>query len=215
MRSIFLFFILLTANFALADSISELIEKSAIGEAIKRAESKDVPTNEKSDGLIQGIMYGASDVVQSLIKAGATVNDETYFSICTARHFHLLKILFASKEPTPIAREKLFFCSIEQDAQDSYSLLAQENKLSTEVIGRGYLSLIAQGRPAEELGKLKPSLKVTDEQGRTALHWAVMREDKDLVLALLKNGADIKAKDASGKSPGDYAKEIKLVVPGL
>lgn len=215
MKVIFSFLILLAADCAYADSISELIDKGSIAEAIKRAESKDISPNEKSDALNQGIMYGASDLVQSLIKAGAPVNDETYFSICSARHFHLLKILFASKEPTSVAREKLFFCAIDQDAQDAYQLLAQPNKLPAEVIGKGYLSLLAQGRPAEALAKLKPSLKVTDEQGRTALHWAVMREDKSLAESLLKNGADKKAKDSSGKTPGDYAKEIKLVVPGL
>lgn len=215
MKVIFLFLILLAADCAAADSISELIDKGAISEAIKRAESKEVSANEKSDGLIQGIMYGASDLVESLIKAGASVNDDTYMSVCTARHFHLLKSLFASREPTLVAREKLFFCAIDQDAQDAYPLLAQANKLPAEVIGKGFLSLLAQGRPADALAKLKPSLKVTDEQGRTALHWAVMREDRSLAQSLLKNGADKKVKDSSGKTPGDYAKEIKLEVPGL
>lgn len=184
-------------------------------EALKKASSKEISNNEKSEALAEGIMYGSSEIVEALIKGGALVNDETYYSVCSARHFHLLKLLMSHKEPTSVAREKLFLCAVEQDASDSYTALASGDKLSAEVIGKGYLALLKEGRPAEVLASLKPSLAVKDDQGRNALHWAVMREDKELAQKLIKLGADKKAKDSNGMTPADYAKEAKIEVPGL
>lgn len=44
----------------------------------------------------------------------------------------------------------------------------------------------------------------TENQGRTALHMAILKNQEELVLALLECNADISQKDREGKSPGCY-----------
>jgi len=199
----------------IAESISELIEKGDINQAITRIDSKDTSTSEKTEALFQGIMFGDSDIVERLLKGGATVSEATYENICKAHHFHLLKMFFAHQEPSPIARERLFNCATEQEAFEAYPILTDGGKISPEAIGKAYLSVIREGRPLNPFKSLKPSLSVVDEQGRTALHWAVIRQNQDLVNVLLKAGAKKAVKDNAGKTAGDYAKEMKFLVKGL
>ncbi|HEL2982002.1 hypothetical protein D7Y57_03530 [Stenotrophomonas maltophilia] len=45
----------------------------------------------------------------------------------------------------------------------------------------------------------------TDEQGRTALHWAVINKRFDVADALVAYGANPLAKDKKGKTPMDFA----------
>ena len=48
-----------------------------------------------------------------------------------------------------------------------------------------------------------------DEEGRTPLHLAVLKKDREIVEYLLRNGANPNARDNKGKTPLHYAAEAK------
>eukprot|EP00753_Platysulcus_tardus_P010449 PLAT2664.1.p2 GENE.PLAT2664.1~~PLAT2664.1.p2 ORF type:complete len:285 (-),score=172.17 PLAT2664.1:48-902(-) len=75
-------------------------------------------------------------------------------------------------------------------------------ELPSDVFG-----LIATGRTEEALAALAGAADCggKDEEGRTALHWAVDRGEKEVVQALLAAGADVAAADDEGLTPLAYA----------
>ena len=44
-------------------------------------------------------------------------------------------------------------------------------------------------------------INIPDKNGRTALHFAVMGEDKEIIQSLINSGADINAKTNGGERP--------------
>lgn len=50
-----------------------------------------------------------------------------------------------------------------------------------------------------------------DQNGMTALHWAVVMADCRLVGLLLDNGASLKAEDSSGKTALDSAEDKEVI----
>lgn len=50
------------------------------------------------------------------------------------------------------------------------------------------------------------SVNILNKKGQTALHYAVMRDDLDTILLLLKYGADLNLKDLRDRKPVDYCK---------
>ena len=57
----------------------------------------------------------------------------------------------------------------------------------------------------KKLIELGCSLKNSDNQGRTALHYAVDLENEELIRFLIENGADKHAEDESGSTPMEEA----------
>lgn len=55
----------------------------------------------------------------------------------------------------------------------------------------------------KQLIELGCSVNNSDQQGRTALHYAVDLENAEIIKFLLENGADPDAKDTTGSSPRD------------
>lgn len=67
---------------------------------------------------------------------------------------------------------------------------------------------INKGDMAETKAILKDnpgSLHATDKDGRTPLHLAIIKGNRELAEFLVKSGADVNAKDAAGETPRSYA----------
>lgn len=62
---------------------------------------------------------------------------------------------------------------------------------------------------ADYLIKQGISLNIQDNQGRTALHFAVHKNQPEIVKLLLEHGADKSIEDKDWKTALDYAKEYQ------
>src|SRR5215468_11063663 len=67
----------------------------------------------------------------------------------------------------------------------------------------GLVDAVKSGDRAAALALLQQKVNVNapESDGTTALHWAVQRDDLDLVERLIKAGANVNAKNDYGSSP--------------
>jgi len=65
--------------------------------------------------------------------------------------------------------------------------------------------LLAQGAPIDEQSPM-----TSNNGGRTALHWSIVRKHEDCIFSLIKTGASHTIKDKFGKTPRDYAAEAGI-----
>lgn len=74
-------------------------------------------------------------------------------------------------------------------------------------------NLIGDGLSVNLLLRHGASVTTTDNAGMTPLHWAAVKGSKVCVSHLIEAGAEIDAKEESGKTPRDMADELKGLVP--
>src|ERR1044071_2591953 len=75
--------------------------------------------------------------------------------------------------------------------------------LTAMLAAAGLVDAVKAGDRAAALAMIQQKVNVNtpEPDGTTALHWAVQKDDLDLVERLIKAGADVKAKNDYGSTP--------------
>lgn len=111
-----------------------------------------------------------------------------------------------------------FMSSLDQDsdaARNIISSTADCNRQSTGCAVPSLTSLhiaVSKGRMdiVDQLIKAKCNVDIEDQHGLTALHYAVVRRNADMILLLTTGGASATCKSKGGSSPLDLAKALKF-----
>ncbi|MDX2049764.1 MAG: ankyrin repeat domain-containing protein [Rickettsiaceae bacterium] len=144
--------------------------------------------------LDYAISQGKVDVIKALIERGAIQNSTA-----------LLKAKLQEENEESI--------ELLNKLKESFPDLKLEIDFSTETDLKGRLLLKAAKHnhafAAKALLEMHADPNVKDQEGKTALRYAVEKGNKELVEELLKQVADPNVKDQEGKTAIDYAKESK------
>ena len=122
---------------------------------------------------------GHQEIVEILVAAGADVNAE-------------------HDGHTPL------FWPVCRGQKDIVQLLLA-NGAEVNVADKSGRTLVEHANSQRQAETLKILIMAKGEGGRTPLHWAVAEGRKAMVQMLLRNGADVNAKDDAGQTPLDIA----------
>jgi len=194
----------------------------------------DVDYRDKGGGtpLLRAVARGAAEIAKFLLDHDADIEasypggNTPLMAAVEAGHKEMIEMLLSRKADIN-ARSENGYTAVIRAAMNNLQAMGILLKAGADINAQDSLGqtplMLAIENPLSEPDDVStvlsagPDLEITDEEGNTALHYAVKKGSKKIIRLLVEAGADISAENAQGQKPEDVADDggLKAVFNAL